>query len=45
VLGALHYWLNMGLAALVALHVLAAFKHLLIDRDGIVKRMLPFSTK
>ena len=45
VLGALHYWLNMGLAALVALHVLAAFKHLLIDRDGIMGRMLPFSTK
>jgi cytochrome b561 len=45
VLGALHYWLNMGLAALVVLHVLAAFKHMLIDRDGIMGRMLPFSTK
>lgn len=44
VLGALHYWLNMGLAALVALHVLAAFKHVLVDRDGIMGRMLPFST-
>jgi cytochrome b561 len=43
VLKALHYWLNMGLAALVALHVLAAFKHLLLDRDGIMGRMLPFS--
>jgi cytochrome b561 len=43
VLKALHYWLNMGLAALVALHVLAAFKHLLVDRDGIMGRMLPFS--
>jgi cytochrome b561 len=43
VLGALHYWLNMVLAALVAVHVLAAFKHLLIDRDGIMQRMLPFS--
>lgn len=45
VLGALHYWLNMGLAALVAVHVLAAMKHVLIDRDGIMGRMLPFSTK
>jgi len=45
VLGALHYWLNMGLAALVAIHVLAAMKHVLIDRDGIMGRMLPFSTK
>jgi cytochrome b561 len=45
VLGALHYWLNMGLAALVAIHVLAALKHVLIDHDGIVGRMLPFSTK
>ena len=39
----LHYWLAMGLAALVALHVLAAFKHLLVDRDGVMGRMLPFS--
>ena len=45
ILGALHYWLNMGLAALVAIHVLAALKHVLIDRDGIMGRMLPFSTK
>lgn len=43
VLKALHYWLAMGMASLVALHVLAAFKHLLIDRDGIMGRMLPFS--
>ena len=40
----LHYWLNMLLAGLVALHVLAALKHLLIDRDGIMQRMLPIST-
>jgi len=42
VLGALHYWLNMTLAALVAVHVLAALKHALFDRDGIMGRMLPF---
>jgi cytochrome b561 len=45
VLGALHYWLNMLLAALVALHVLAALKHLLLDRDGIMERMLPSFSK
>jgi cytochrome b561 len=39
-----HYWLNMLLAALVALHVLAALKHLFIDRDGIMQRMLPIPT-
>ena len=43
VLGALHYWLNIGLASLVVLHVLAAFKHSLVDRDGVMGRMLPFS--
>jgi len=36
-----HYWLNMLLAALVAVHVLAALKHQLIDRDGAMRRMLP----
>ena len=29
------------LAALIALHVLAALKHLLVDRDGVFQRMLP----
>lgn len=41
VLKALHYWLNMGLAACVAVHVAAALKHVFIDRDGVIKRMLP----
>lgn len=36
-----HYWLTMSLAALVAVHVLAALKHHFIDRDGVLKRMLP----
>jgi cytochrome b561 len=40
----LHYWLNMGMAALVAGHVLAALKHQLLDRDGVLKRMLPFGS-
>ncbi len=41
VLKAVHYWLNMTLAACVALHVAAALKHQFIDRDGVLKRMLP----
>jgi cytochrome b561 len=44
VLKAVHYWLNMGMAAMVFMHVAAALKHLLVDRDGITQRMLPFST-
>ena len=39
-----HYWLTMLLAGLVGVHVAAAFKHLLVDRDGVMARMLPFST-
>jgi cytochrome b561 len=38
---ALHFWLNMLLAGLVAMHVGAALKHHFIDRDGVLKRMLP----
>jgi cytochrome b561 len=41
VLQAVHYWLNMGMAACVALHVAAALKHHFIDRDGLIKRMMP----
>jgi cytochrome b561 len=37
----LHYWLTMAMAALVAVHVLAALKHQFIDRDGTMRRMLP----
>lgn len=36
-----HYVLNMTLLTLVCLHVLAALKHHFIDRDDILKRMLP----
>jgi cytochrome b561 len=36
-----HYWLNMLLAALVAVHVGAALKHHFVDRDDVLKRMLP----
>lgn len=41
VLKGVHYWLTMLLAALVAVHVLAALKHAIVDRDGTLRRMLP----
>lgn len=40
-LKAVHYWLNMSMLAAVAVHVAAALKHQFIDRDGVLKRMLP----
>ncbi|MEL6234825.1 MAG: cytochrome b/b6 domain-containing protein [Pseudomonadota bacterium] len=33
------YW---AIVAAIAIHVLAALKHALIDRDGVLTRMLPF---
>lgn len=42
VLQNVHYVLNMIMAAAVAAHVLAALKHQFIDRDGVLRRMLPF---
>ena len=36
-----HYWLNMVLAAIVLMHVAAALKHHFVDRDDVLKRMLP----
>lgn len=43
--GAVHYWLAMGVLALVALHILGALKHHFIDRDTTLIRMLrPGST-
>lgn len=36
-----HFLLNKSLLALVALHVAAALKHHLVDRDGVLLRMLP----
>lgn len=44
VLKSVHYWFSMGMAAMVVMHVAAALKHLVVDRDGITQRMLPFST-
>lgn len=36
-----HKWAAFALMGLVALHVLAVIKHQFIDRDGLIKRMLP----
>jgi cytochrome b561 len=41
VLKEVHFWLNMTLAGCVGLHVAAALKHHFIDRDGVIKRMMP----
>lgn len=40
-LKSLHGTLAWTLLALIVLHVAAAFKHQLIDRDGLLQRMLP----
>ena len=41
VLKLVHFWLNMGLAGLVGVHIAAALKHAFVDRDGVMQRMLP----
>ena len=40
----LHRWLAYALASLISLHVAAALKHQLIDRDGLLRRMWPGRT-
>jgi len=37
-----HEWLNWTMAAIVVLHILAALKHHVVDRDGTLRRMVPF---
>ena len=37
----MHWWLAYSLMAMIALHVLAAFNHLIINKNNIVRRMLP----
>ncbi|HAT31226.1 MAG TPA: cytochrome b [Janthinobacterium sp.] len=37
----IHYVLTMTMAAAVLAHALAALKHHFIDRDGVLRRMLP----
>lgn len=42
VLKTIHIWLDYTLLALVIVHTLAALKHQLVDRDGLLARMIPF---
>ncbi|CAJ0811260.1 Cytochrome b561 [Ralstonia wenshanensis] len=37
-----HEWLNWTMAAIVVVHILAALKHHVVDRDGTLRRMVPF---
>jgi cytochrome b561 len=37
-----HIWLNYALLGLFVLHLLGVVKHTLIDRDGLLARMIPF---
>lgn len=37
----IHVFTSYLFAALIAVHVLAALKHLLLDKDGVFQRMLP----
>lgn len=41
ILAAVHKWLAYSLAALVGVHISGAVKHQFIDRDGLMKRMVP----
>jgi cytochrome b561 len=38
-----HYWLFIALASLVAIHILGAAKHHLLNDDPVLRRMLPFT--
>jgi cytochrome b561 len=38
----LHYFLNLLMFAVLVLHVAAALKHHIVDRDEVLARMLPF---
>ena len=42
VLRAAHKWINYTMAAVIILHVAAAIKHHVHDRDDVLARMLPF---
>ena len=42
VLRAAHKWINYSMAAVIVLHVAAAIKHHVHDRDDVLARMLPF---
>jgi cytochrome b561 len=40
---AIHEWLAYGFIALIVLHASAALKHHFIDKDTVLRRMLPWS--
>ena len=42
VLRAAHKWINYTMAAVIVLHVVAAIKHHVHDRDDVLARMIPF---
>lgn len=42
IFGMAHEWLNWTMAAIVVVHILAALKHHVVDRDGTLRRMVPF---
>lgn len=41
ILKSVHFWLNMSMVACLALHVLGTMKHRIIDKENLLKRMLP----
>jgi len=45
VLKVVHQTLSLSLAAVVALHLVAALEHQFVRRDGLMKRMLPLAHK
>jgi cytochrome b561 len=40
-----HHWINYALAAVITVHAAAALKHHFIDRDEVLIRMLPRSSR
>ena len=44
-LATVHALLNYSMLVLVATHIAAALKHHFIDRDSVLRRMLPFQTE
>ncbi|MBE3031711.1 MAG: cytochrome b [Actinobacteria bacterium] len=42
IFGIAHEWLNWTMAAIVVVHILAALKHHVVERDGTLRRMVPF---
>jgi cytochrome b561 len=41
--GTLHTWLGYALFALLALHIGGALKHEWLDRESVLRRMLPWN--